>query len=347
MAPKTTDRSELKKTAKIVEQAGSISAAARETGMSRSAIRNRLNALGLKNSKPVEVPEITYPPELDDDIGIDEIIALMSKRFSKRQAAATARKSQVITLNHSEPIVVGFVGDPHLDDDGCDWPLLLEHIELFKQPRVYGVNVGDTTNNWVGNLMRLFAGQETSQKTARKLAKWFLSESGIKWLVWVMGNHDEWNSGADILRLMNTTGIVMEDWSARFRVGFANGVEVPFWVAHDFPGHSMWNKMHGLMKAAMMRGGAGVYAAGHRHISAVHWEPIEDQDAAFWAFRSKGYKVIDSHATRLGYGTTNDGHTTAVVIDPRATNGKDLLQGFKDLRAAVIYRDALAAKGAP
>lgn len=99
--------------------------------------------------------------------------------------------------------------------------------------------------------------------------------------------------------------------------------------------------MHGLMKAAMMRGGAAVYAAGHRHTSGVHWEPLEDRDGSFWALRSKGYKQVDHYAATRGYGSTNEGQTTAVVIDPRGS--APTVQGFRCLEAAIVYRDALAA----
>lgn len=339
---------ELERSRNAAKTASSVSEMSKELNVSEKTVRRRLKILGLRlptqiaQSNEPHPKEITYPTLPEDDIPTLEIINMMKTRHLKRKGAEESRRQQVIRLNHSEPVVIALVGDPHLDDDGCDWTRLEADIELMNRPYVYAVNVGDTTNNWTGKLMRLFAHQETSQKTARKLAKWFLTESGIKWLVWVLGNHDEWESGGTILRLMNTTGIVMEDWSARFRLGFKNGIEVPFWVAHDFPGHSQWNKMHGLMKAAMMRGGAGVYAAGHRHDPAIHWEPIPDQEASFWALRSRGYKIIDHYATVRGYPSHDDGHTTAVVIDPREKNGYNLITGFKDLRNAVIFRDALA-----
>lgn len=315
-----------------------LSMAAAELGIGFETLRSFV----ARRANRQDEPKITFPEPLDDDLPVTDLIRMAAKRAEKRLAAAAAKQDQVIALGTEAPTVIAFMGDPHVDDDGCDWPLLLDHIELLKRPGVYAVNVGDTTNNWTGRLMRLYAEQETSRKTARKMAKWLLTESGVRWLVWVMGNHDAWESGSDLLRLMNTTGIVMDDWSAKFRVRWANGVEVPFWVAHDFPGHSQWNRMHGLMKTAMMRGGAAVYAAGHRHVAGLHWEPLEDQGASFWALRSKGYKALDSHAVRLGYGSTDDGQTTAVVIDPRTKDSRELVQGFKSLRAAIDYRDAIA-----
>lgn len=320
-----------------IQKEGSKAAAARSLGIPVSTLKARLDG---KNNPEVTTKTVTYPVHPDDDIPAGELIEIMTRRAEKRLANAASRRWQAIKVHTSDPIVLAFVGDPHLDDDGCDWPTLRKHIELMKLPGVYSVNVGDSSNNWSGRLAHLYAKQETSVKTARKLIKWFLHESGIAWLVWVMGNHDEWASGSDIIRLMNTNAIVMEDWSAKFTVEFGNGAAVPVWVAHDFPGHSQWNKLHGPMKAAAMRGGAGIYACGHKHVAAMHWEPIEDHGGSFIVLRAKGYKQLDSYAVRIGHDPTDEGQTMAVVIDPRGET--PALEAFKCLRAAVTYRNAIA-----
>jgi len=56
-------------------------------------------------------------------------------------------------------------GDPHLDDNYCNWDVLTEHIDIAaSHPRIFGMNIGDSHNNWVGRLMRLYAEQDTSRK---------------------------------------------------------------------------------------------------------------------------------------------------------------------------------------
>lgn len=326
-----------------VAKYGSNVKAAAALGMSEFYIRYWLKRGPAVNTFHDHV-NVSYPVHPDDDIPVEEIIDLMARRYEKRREHADSKSSQTIRINSDQPVVIAFVGDPHLDDDGCDWPKLLADIELMKTPHVYAVNIGDVTNNWLDKLGHLYAKQETSLKTARKLIKWFLTPegAGLRWLAWVMGNHDLWASGSDIIRGMNVNQVVMDDWSAKWTLEFENGYRVPFWTAHDFPGSSQWNSMHGLMKAALMRGGAAVYVAGHRHEAALHWQPIADQNASYWALRCKGYKSIDSHAVRLGYGSTDDGHTVAVVIDPREPDSREQVQGFKSLRAAVAYRDAIA-----
>lgn len=327
------------------------SIAGRSIGVDDCTLRRRIDAgvrygyfphpIAMQPTEPA--PKIVTPSLVpDDDIPVEEIIEIMAKRARKRFENHEARDWRKIAVEAREPVVIAFMGDPHIDDDGCNVPLLQEHVALLKRPGVYAVNVGDTTNNWTGRLMRLYAHQETSRKTARRLAKWLMAESGVTWLAWIMGNHDEWESGADILRLMNTSGIVMEDWQARITVTFPTGLEVPIWIAHDFKGHSQFNKLHGAMRTARERRGAAIYVCGHRHDWAVHHEEIPDTGETFWTLRARGYKFLDDYSRRLGFASSRYGATVAAVIDPRETeNPMAAIQCFADLETAIRYRDAL------
>jgi hypothetical protein len=325
----------------LVKDHGSIRSAARMSGVPRSTLRNRylrakdILEAGTRNAQ-VEFPSVPH-----DDLPIDELLSLRVQRFKAKQENHKARLWQPIRINSNEPIVLAFVGDPHLDDDGCNMPLLLEHVEFLKRPNVFAVNIGDTTNNWTGRLMRLYAKQETSLKTARRYADWFLNDAGINWLVWLIGNHDEWEQGAEILARMNSDKITMENWEARFRVVFKNNFEVPVWASHDFAGNSQWNKLHGPMKAAMMRGGAGVYACGHKHTWGMHAEEIADTGTVFHVLRARGYKFMDDYAKTGGFPENQLGASMAVVIDPEAANQAEAVTPFNDLEKAVTFRDAL------
>ena len=156
-----------------------------------------------------------------------------------------------IQINTQGPIGISFFGDPHVDDNFCDWPALHRHCEIHAQTEgLFAVNCGDVTNNWVGRLQRLFGEQEASQATARKLAYWLLADSGVTWLAWILGNHDLWNEGAEILRQMNASAIPMEEWQARFSLVFPNKKICKIWVAHNFAGSSIWNTLHGAQRAA-------------------------------------------------------------------------------------------------
>lgn len=329
----------------LYRETQSVTEVARKLGKSERTIRRWLDiAPGRVQGPGGQYQPATPKPQpapLPEDWGAEEIIDHALKRFDRKYAIKNAKKWREIHIPTKKPIVLLFMGDPHLDDDGCNWRLLMRHIEIAKMPNVFTVNIGDTTNNWSGRLERLYSYQESSVATAHKLAKWFMCEAGITWLCWIFGNHDQWGHGAEILQAMNTEGIVMEDWQARIKLTFPNGVDVPIWVAHDFPGHSMWNSMHGATKAARMRGGAHIYACGHKHTWGIQHEENADLGEVTWLIRARGYKYMDHYADTRMYAQGRYGATIAAVIDPNASDSVGAIQCFADPELAIAYQQAI------
>lgn len=312
----------------LLQEHGSSYRAELASGIQHTTLLRRARAY----KPPVELP--VFP---DDDLPITEIIDSMAKRFEKRAQFQKALKWFPIKVKENKPVGIVFVGDPHLDDDGCNWPLLKKHIEVMNEPGVYAVNIGDTTNNWMGRLLAQFANQETSQKTAQKLAKWFLTESGIKWIAWLMGNHDAWNDGAAILRGMNVARVPMTDWQAQFKLVFPNDWECRIWAAHDFAGHSMWNTLHGSQKAAHTKDWAHIYPSGHKHNWALHQEESASRDFTYWLVRTRGYKFIDAHAEKFGHQSQQFGASILAVIDPNGKDDVTRVQCFADVEQGAEY----------
>ena len=241
------------------------------------------------------------------------------------------------------PFGVVWFGDPHLDSNGCNWPALKEHIEITSEtPYLYGANVGDTLDNWPKNsrLARLLAHSDTSEQTAWKLAKWFLEDSGVSWLLWLMGNHGMFSTELPkILREMNTQRIPMEDWGARFILKTEND-EFKIWASHNFPGHSQWNTMHGPLKAAKLHEEADLYVCGHTHNWALHQEESASRQFVYWLVRCRGYKYIDEYATRLGHFPQSIGASIVTIFNPGAPLGQRAVC-FPDVRQGADYLNYL------
>lgn len=337
--PKLSEE-KLREALAAVEEHPSAMAAARALGISRATLTHRVDQararLG-KSEASLELPE--FP---DDDISPREIIDTMKRRYEKRHEAHSAKQWFPIKVNIDGPIGILWFGDPHVDDDGCNWPLLDRHVEIARQEGIFGANIGDTTNNWSGRLARLFANQETSQGTARKLARWFLCESGVDWLIWILGNHDAWGDGSEILRLMGATTLhtqklPMEDWAARFRLVFPNGREARINAAHNFPGHSMWNTLHGPQRAAHTKEQAHLYIAGHTHNWALHQEESASREFVYWLARARGYKFLDQYAENLGHAAQQEGAAILSVFDPEATSMTGFLTCFADPEEGASY----------
>ena len=281
----------------------------------------------------VELPDFG-----DDDIATPEIIDHLSERFQKRFEHYKKKQWFPVKVNIKGPIGISFIGDPHVDDNGCNWPLLRHHCELHEKTEgLFAVNIGDTENNWIGRLMRLYADQDTSRQTAHKLTKWFLRDSGMHWLVWLMGNHDLWGDLSSVMRAMNIKAVPMEDWQARWRLVFPNKRECRIWTAHNFQGHSMWNSLHGPQKAAHMKSEAHIYACGHTHNWAIHQEESASRDFIYWLVRSRGYKYLDEHAQQLGHMPQQDGASITCIINPEAETDASFVQSFADMDMAVDY----------
>lgn len=329
-----------------VQRHGSIAAAARAHAIPRETFRNRVraekNTATRKSSleRASGAPTISVPRLGNDKMPIHELLDMRSKQFQRKKAFRDSTKWFPIDIHDDKPIGIVWFGDPHLDSDDCNIDLLREHVRLcVTTPGLYGGNIGDTTNNWVGRLMRLFASQEASQSTARQMAEWFMSGSGVDWLVWLMGNHDEWNDGAEILRRMNIHGkIPMLNWEAKFKIRFRSGVECKVHASHDFPGSSIYNPLHGPTKAARFGGAADLYVCGHKHNPAYAWMPLENGRCPV-IVRARGYKWHDEHAVTNGFPQYEMGAAMLTVIDPTASDAgrvtvfPDIAQGVKFLNA--------------
>ncbi len=301
-----------------------------------------------KSRAPREVPEgsvIALPDFPDEDMPIEDVIGTMSRSFEKRQASFAAHTWFKVKVKEDKPIGILWFGDPHLDDNGCNWPALLKHTELCRTvDGVFGANIGDTTNNWAGRLVRLYANQDASVKTARRLAEWFMVKSGINWLIWLLGNHDAWGDGSEILARMGqqfgTQKVICHDWEARFRLAFPNGWEPKIYAAHNFPGNSQWNPLHGPMKEGQLGQEADLYVAGDKHNWAMF--SFENPGRAILQnfIRVRGYKFLDDYARRLGKQEQQGGCAILTVFDP----GDRSILAFHDVVKGADYLTTLRAR---
>jgi|TARA_Y100000296_G_scaffold20276_1_gene24072 hypothetical protein len=313
------------------EEFGTVAAVVTEMGLNRSKVQRLLRVEGAE-------PPIT-PPELpDDDIPVEDIVGLMKTRFEKRYEHHKAKKWMPFKVMMDGPIGICWLGDPHVDDDGCNWPKLDEDLDsIVGTEGMFGASIGDATNNWVGRLLAQYARQETSKTTAGKLTKYLMEKVGRDWLIWLIGNHDEWNDGAHYLREMGSHIVVMEDWQAQITLKFPNGRDARIWAAHDFPGHSQWNTMHAAQKAAHMKDWAHLYICGHKHNWALHQEESASKEFIYWLARARGYKFIDDYGGKLGHASQQEGASIVSVFDPDAENMASFLHCYADVQEAAEF----------
>ena len=320
---------------------GTITAAAEAMGLPRRTLSHRISRARITGVEDTEAPAqdaVELPQFPDNDIPVEEILDTMERRFEKRATAKAARDWYEVKVKANDAIGLCFVGDPHIDSNGCNISLLRRDLEIMSQPGMYGVNIGDSTDgDWPGRLMRLHSESDTSLDTARRLAEWLLNRSGATWLAWIMGNHDLWGADADLMRARNINRIPMSDWVARWQIVFGNGRRCKIISSHSFKGHSMWNLLHSNQRAATMTAEANIYASGHLHNWAIHQEENAHREFIYWLVRSRGYKYIDEFAERLGHASQQHGATICAVIDPQTDSATRFVQCFADLAEAADY----------
>lgn len=298
---------------------------------------------------------ISLPRMPDRHVPTHELLDRLERESELIRESVEAEHWFDVKVNDTKPIAAFWFGDPHIGDR-CDIKRLRRDVNIVANtPGLYGINIGDVADNWVGGLVRLAADQSLTRQSERQLARWFLQESGICWLLWIHGNHDEWNDSARMYEQMNVSnhivaenqqrqvgGTIMLEWAARMRLNFP-GCERPISIhaAHDFPGHSMWNPTHALMRAPRMLGsGADLYVAGHKHTFGFQQLEMPEADLLPVGLRVRGYKRWDPHPKRLGYPEDKHGCGAMTIFDPTSTEGGRILT-FIDIEQGVRVLKAL------
>lgn len=313
---------------------GTYAAAAKALGSHESSVRR-----ACKRGKPALVAD-TIETESET---IEELLDSRSKQFTAKQRLADLGYERTVRVPLAGPIGILHLGDPHLDDDGCDLPLLRRHVELVNATDgLYGATVGDMTNNWVGRLGRLYAHQGTTTKDAWRLAEWLVTS--MDWLYLVRGNHDAWSGDGDPLDWITRHRVPVDAaHDARIKLVWPDQSEARIWARHDFPGRSQWAKSHGQAKAAVIGGyPADLLISGHRH----QWESRTTERAGgsvFHAVQVGSYKRQDEYAAQLGFPETHHGAAVLTIIDP-SKHGPGRVQVEWDIESGAEYLKWLRTK---
>lgn len=264
--------------------------------------------------EPAGAYEVSEVP--DEDEPIESLVQRRVDAFHRSCRRAEMAGPRTVTMRDDLPIGIAHVGDPHLDDDGCDWPTLLRHVEAIgAADGMYAGNVGDVTNSWVGRLMRLYAHQSTTHAEEVRLGQWYFG--ALDHLYVVPGNHDDWHPDA-FKRMVDGARIdVLAKHEARIAIKFPNGAETRLSVRHTYKGNSMYNPTHGHKRESWRDPWADVYVSGHHHEwASTRQERADGRPVTF--IKARGYKMHDSYASLLQFADGQHGHTAVTIIDPHA-----------------------------
>lgn len=278
-----------------------------------------MNRAGAKAHTGEDKP-ITYPAfvtEGDDEESASEIIDRMRKSFDRTAKAAAARRWYKIHIGETKPYAILWFGDPHLGPN-CNWPLLERHIAIGNQDGVYSAGIGDVTDNfpWTGKLARVWAEKDISSKSERKLAEWFMFDAGLRWALFLLGNHDAWNGGTAFYQKLGAFDVPVVDWRAQFVICHNGGKEVRVDAAHGRKGYSYLNPSHGTLRAARDEEHADLFVTGHIHSYKLdHFEHAGRKQLS-WLAQVRGYKFHDHYTMVSGFHEYEMGSAIMSIIDP-------------------------------
>lgn len=260
-------------------------------------------------------------PTPEDERPIEEIVAERVEHNQKRMKSERARELVDIRLDITGPYGIAMIGDPHIDNPGCNLKLLLEHTDLIMATDgMFAVCVGDLQDNWVGRLSRLWAGQGIAARESQRMVEWWLGKLDGKLLAICEGNHDAWKHGMDGMSplqwIESRHGTVLETHGVRLRLHAQDGIPVTINMRHDFPGRSQYNAAHGPNKSLLMGNRDDVAVAGHTHVygHSVRLDP--DTRKPQHAVRLGSYKHSDDYAREKGLLDNNVTECAVLMVDP-------------------------------
>lgn len=326
-----------------VQQYGSIRKAAAALDVPYTSFWNTVARAREQQDEPADFERPALPSAT---LPVDRLLARRREEWAAKEAAAAARRLIPVAIKLDGPVGIAHMGDPHVDDNGTNLPLLERHLAVINSTRgLFAANVGDARNNWVGRLGRLYGEQSSSADEALALTEWLIR--GAQWLYLIGGNHDAWSGTDDPIKwIMRQQPGVYETNGARLELRFRNGRTIRVNARHDFRGHSMWNTAHGPAKAVQMGWRDHILTCGHLHTTGYQALKCPATGLVSHAMRVASYKHLDRYADTLGLPDQNISECMVTIIDPDAPDERRLITVFLDVEEAAEYLTWRRAKHA-
>jgi len=284
-----------------------------------------------------ERPVSTQVPSASRDI--ERLLLDLQGSFQRKKAHHESKRNVVITMPDDGPYMAVAFGDPHAGDPGCDIQRLGELMAFCKEtPRVHAFNVGDLTNNWVGNLSRLYAHQDTTQSEEFKLIEWLLTSTN--WLFLIFGNHDIWTPASELLASKCGVNGVRHGGRFILRSGhYCTTID----CRHSHRGNSQYDAAFGAKKQMYRGNPADIIVSGHIHTSASGIISNGVAGVIGHTVRVGSFKKYDDYADANHFDHDDIGPAAFFVVRPYKDQPAKV-STFWDEESAMLMLDASVAE---
>lgn len=312
-------------------------ATARALGIPRTTLNSRLDAARALKTEDRSEYALDVPV---DEIDLPTLIANRKAAYARKALVEEAARLQTLRIKIDGPIGILHLGDPHVDDNGTDLALLEAHCVIVRNTKgMFAANIGDSTNNWIGRLARLYGEQSTSASEAWALAEWLFDLLGEKMMYIVGGNHDAWSGSGDPLKwIARRSGAgAYAPSQVRLNLTFPKGRDIRINARHDFKGSSMYNPAHGVAKSLLQGVRDHIAIAGHKHTSG--YSVLKDPESGHigHAIQIASYKIYDRYAKEHGFRDQHISPCAVTVLNPEAQHEADVVQVFWNPQTAADY----------
>lgn len=298
-----------------------------------AAIHNKAQQLGIKWGTE-KTFTVTKPPSANRSL--PEILKGQAEAYRRKADRHEAKKGIPIEIHEVKPYGLLMFGDPHVGDNGADIEYLSYCLDLVKStPGLFGINIGDLCNFWIGRLGRLYAHQHTTDDEEIELARWMLKE--IPWLFVILGNHDKWSPIAQMLCHETETAYVSHGGRFHIRCG---SHELKIDARHDHKGRSQFNAAHGQIRRSYRGSDCDIIVGGHIHTGA--YTLVKNGVSGFTNHCSRlgSFKRIDEFADSQHFDQDDLGPAQLYTINPE--DGQ--IQFWSDVDAGAEYLTWLRSK---
>jgi len=223
-----------------------------------------------------------------------------------------------LEIETKDPIIIACLGDLHSGGKELDYELLQHDVEFIaSHPNAYAILGGDLIDGFFFNPAQ--DQQIASWNEQRMFVRSILEELRGKILFFVEGDHDMWAGkmggtiydqireefNAEVVRGSTRVGLHLPD------------VDYKMVVAHQLPGHSMYNDNHPEMREANFgTQGADIYLGFHTHRKSFHKQMVDTfEECKEQLFVSSGpYKYSDDYAKKKGFSLQRKARRGAVFM---------------------------------